>query len=146
MAKPTNERAREYRARLALRASFFNALNDHRIAGMDLSIGSTTPEERAVREMCLNLPHVRVAPSEIGWPGPGPYIEVAYLDPTRRPRLEDMAAAYAALREITSAPVQMFYITDEGAGQPDEEALKAEAGVIAAEVRQLRDAGMWFKK
>lgn len=147
MAKPITQRVKEYRGRLALRASYYEALNDHRVSTLGLGLDASSPEERAVREMCLNYPPVSVAPSAIGWmDGDRACIEVWYLDDRRRPSLKDMAAAFAALREITSAEIQIAYTTHEGCGAPDEGALVSEAALVFSEVRQLREAGLWFRK
>lgn len=145
MAKTSAERVSEWRERVTLKADYFHDLDKDRIARLGLDMADRTPEYAAVRAMCLNYPAVKVAPSGVGYISGGK-LEVYYGDEHNRPSVRDMIAAFVALREISSLPVQIIYATNAGGGWTTSNDLEPAASAVRHDVQKLRELGMWTKK
>ncbi len=143
MAKSTTQRVNEWRARIAIRASYFDELNATRIARLGFDPSDTRPEYLAIRRYMEAHPSATSAPISLSFDEEaGSWcVEFDYDRSTDA----DHALAALALTATTSTP---FYTCAYGDGKgvaygPMEQPALAER---KAQIEELQDAGLWFRK
>lgn len=121
-----------------MKSALFDVLNSERIDNLRRSTPrDSRPEVRALQEYFVAYPRCRSFPVSIEYGAEGWWsVDAAGLD------FFEIAAAYAALEEITSVPVRVEEYRDDGTGvvyAPDAET----SALVKAEVAELRRLNLW---
>lgn len=143
MAKPLNQRVKEYRARLAIRADYFDVLNAARIVRLGFDPTDTRPEYLAIRRFMEAHPLATQAPLDVRFDADAGLwaIEFDY----DKSSVADHAIAALAMADTTSAP---FYTCAYGDGKGVAYSAADAPGYAdrKAEIEELIEAGLWFRK
>lgn len=143
MAKTTTQRVNEWRGRMAIRASYFDRLNEARIAKLGFDPADTRPEYLAIRRYMEAHPLATCAPIAVEFDtDTGMWaVEFDYAGATDA----DHAVAALAMSDTTSAP---FYTCAYGDGKGSWFGTNEAPGLAErrAEIEELIEAGLWFRK
>lgn len=138
MARTSAERVTAWRQRLALKASFFDDMNEKRVRRLSFDQADTRPEYAAIRSYMTNYPRAETAPlvsfsgGEGGW----------FVD-FERPGPFDAAVAALAMLSVTSATVFIRVIGDGSGGMEDARAVVARNPHVRAEIEEMKRLGLW---